>query len=291
MPHVAERIQFEEDILTGVKESPYQYRVLKPLLTRLIETVIAPVVASPRTRHILSHSIIVFACFLGIYYFFFAYLRHFFSVGNSIIGLLLLQAVIPLAVTGYYMAGDFITVLIYILGFLCFLHKKDHYLPLLILVGAFNREQVIFLLLLYLAYLYSVRQLLRKDKLLIVAASIIVYAIVFIGLRLYFGFKPSPFSIAHHLSNNTAMATLLTRTVPLWLAQIAGFLLLSLLSFKRSDLFFRLSLISLAFYVLAFFLKGNLWELAKFLPAYLILIPMTLQTLTGESALLRASER
>jgi len=29
-------------------------------------------------------------------------------------------------------------------------------------------------------------------------------------------------------------------------------------------------------YVLAFFLKGNLWELAKALPMYLILIPLSL---------------
>ncbi|GAB4456985.1 MAG: hypothetical protein OHK0041_21910 [Anaerolineales bacterium] len=35
-------------------------------------------------------------------------------------------------------------------------------------------------------------------------------------------------------------------------------------------------------YIAFFFINGNLWELAKFLPAYLILIPMSLQTLTGE---------
>jgi len=39
---------------------------------------------------------------------------------------------------------------------------------------------------------------------------------------------------------------------------------------------------SLTVYGVLFFFNGNMWELAKFLPAYLILIPMSLQTLTGE---------
>jgi hypothetical protein len=87
-----------------------------------------------------------------------------------------------------------------------------------------------------------------------------------------------------HITRNMEFKRLFMQIIPLWLAEIAGFALISILAFKRSNLFFKLSFISLGLYVFLFFFKGNLWELAKFLPAFLVMIPMSLQVLTGELA-------
>jgi hypothetical protein len=54
------------------------------------------------------------------------------------------------------------------------------------------------------------------------------------------------------------------------------------LAFKRSIRYFKLAFLSLGVYGALFFVNGNLWEMAKFLPAFIIMIPMGLQTLTGQ---------
>lgn len=282
LPNVDARIQFEGDILTGQMEPPYQYRVFKPLIARALQLLLSGIVSSAVAQHVISYSIIVVVCFLGIYYFFYIFLRYLFSNKTSIIGLLLLQIVIPLAVTGYYMIGDFITLLFYLIGFNLFFRDRDYYLPLLIGLATLNREQTVFLLLFYVIYLFSQKRLFDKRKVLIIIACIAAFLIAFIGVRFCFGFKASQYTIAMHVIRNFEFKRLVLQIIPLWLAEIAGFILISILAFKRSNLFLKLSFISLGLYILLFFLKGNLWELAKFLPAFLIMIPMSLQVLTGE---------
>ncbi len=280
LPDTDFRIDFERRILTNSIDPPYQYRILKPLLADFIQTIVSPVVSSPRDRHILSYSLIVAVTFLGTFHLFFIYLRQFFTEAMSTIGVLLLAIVIPLSITDYYMTGDFITLFFYTLGFLLFHRGKDHYIPLLIGIAAFNREQIIFLILFYIIYLYSEKRLNERKSVAVIAASIAVYAAVYLGLRLYFGFKPDIHTMAYHIGHNINPKNLLNRIIPLWLAQVAGFVILSIYGFKRSGRFFQLSLFSLIAYLVLFFLKGNLWELAKFLPAYLILIPISLGSLT-----------
>ena len=86
-------------------------------------------------------------------------------------------------------------------------------------------------------------------------------------------------------SRNLDFNNLLTLTIPLWLVVFFGFVFFSIKSFKKSIPFFKYAFIGLSLYLVAFFFRAYLWELAKFTPAFLILIPMTLQGLTGEMRL------
>lgn len=194
---------------------------------------------------------------------------------------MLLQAVIPLSVTGYYMEDDFITILFFVLGLNLMFAGKDAFLPLVVGLGTLNHEQTIFLVALYGIYLVSQRKVNRRTV-AVAAVSVAVFLLVFFGIRFYFGFKPTQYTIALHIAHNTDRHDLLFNILPLWLAEVAGFVVLCVLAFGRSGLFWKLSFASLALYTVAFLLNGNLWELAKFLPAFLIMIPMGLQTLTGE---------
>jgi hypothetical protein len=222
-----------------------------------------------------------FATFMGTFSVFYLYLRRFYSHNASIIGLLFLQVTIPLSVTGEYMEGDFITLGFYALGLYLIVIGKDIYLPVMIGFAAINREQSAFLVFLYAIYLFSQRQVSRQ-KLSILFACFIVWFIAFMGTRLYFGFKPSQYTMSLHIAHNTDIPMLLTSIIPLWIVEVASSAVLCVLAFPRSNLFFRLSFLSLSVYVLLFFLNGNMWELAKFLPAFLVTIPMSLQVLTGE---------
>jgi hypothetical protein len=109
-----ERVAFVRLILTDQAESPYQYRVLKPLVGQAIGHLLTPFVGTPIGQHIVAYSLISFIAFLGLYASFGLYLRHLFSEKATLLGLALRQVVIPLSVTGLSMEGDFIY-----RGFLC----------------------------------------------------------------------------------------------------------------------------------------------------------------------------
>ena len=283
-PNVNRRITFAESILSGDVEAPYQYRILKPILAKGIEFAISPIFLSDRKQHVVSHTTIALVCFLFMYSLFYAYLRKFFSQKTSLIGIMLLQIVVPLSVTGYFMIGDFLNVLFYIIGLNLIVYQKDKYLPTLMAIATANRVQIIFLIVFYIAYLISQRRLRRGIP--IILFSSVAFLIVFLGTRLYFGFKPNSYTIASHIIMNTDSRRLLD-ILALWTAELGVLSLCSIIGYRRSDIFFKLSLLSLLLYTTLFFLKGSITELAKFLPAFLVLIPMSLQVITGEIAVVR----
>ncbi len=278
-PNVDHRIRFMDTVFAGESEPPYQYRLLKPVIGESIRWILSPV-ATEHQSHLLAYTTIAFANFVGVFFLFYVYLRKYFSHRSSVIGVLLLQIVVPISITGTVMIGDFITVLFYVAGLNLIVYRKDAWLPAIFFFGAFNRIQIIFLLAFYVAYLIDQRAL--RDRLPIIAYSILAFAAGAAIPRLYFGLKPSRFTIAHHLANNSDPINLLRDTLPRWLPQIAGLVVLAIWGLRYCNRYFRLSLAALLVYLGLFVLKGNLWETAKFLPAFLVLIPVSLFVLTGE---------
>jgi len=279
-PNVVERYEIQMSILKGEMEYPYQYRVLKPAMGYVLQKIIYNFVHNSYKASLYAYEILLFIAFLSIYSCFYFFLKIFFSYKTCIIGLLLLQVVIPLSIDGVWGEGDFYTLLFYIVGFILIFKSKDYYLPLVFGIGILNREQIIFLMVFYIAYLISQKRLYAKKSYIVITLSLIAYAIVYFALRLKFGFKFDPALINKNVTSNISEIWPL---IQLWAAEVFIFVILSLKSFRKSNLFFKLGFISLSVYISFFFFFGYLGELAKFLPAYLIFIPMSLETLTGES--------
>ncbi len=278
-PDVSQRMKIQESILNGTMEPPYQYRVMKPVLGNFIQAILSPVMTDEAERHVFSYQIIVFIVFLGVYTLFYKFLRNFFSVNASIIGLILLQVVIPLGISSIWEEGDYITLLFYLTGLNLMFSKKEKFLPLVFAVGVFNRDQIIYLLLFYAAFLYYEGRL--KDK-KAVANAIICFVLWLAGyflLRYIFGFKESVYTVTHNVTTNINTWKAI---VELWIVMVSVFAVLSIISFRRSNKFFRFALVSLVPYVIVYFLFAIVSQLAKFLPAFLIMIPMSLQVLTNE---------
>ena len=80
-----------------------------------------------------------------------------------------------------------------------------------------------------------------------------------------------PIYISQHISNNTDISNLIRRILPLWLSSITIFILFSVLLFKELSYVIKCFLIILIPYTIAFFLKGNIWELSKYYPAFYIM--------------------
>ena len=283
-PNVPLRMQIQNDILSGEMEAPYQYRIIMPLLGYSLQQIIVPFISNPVKVHTLSYQIILFFCFFGIFYQFYIFLKRFFTDQTCMLGILLLAIVIPLGITSYWEDGDYYTLFFYALGLNLIFDRKDYYLPFLILIATFNRTQIIFILTFYVIFLFSNKELFKKRSIMIIGLSLVSFLLAFYSLRFYFGFKESPYPVWHEIESNFSSRFIILQ---LWTEEILVFLILSVMAFKKSSKFFRLSLLSLIIYVIFFFFNSILSQLAKFLPAFLIMIPMSLQVLTGESTIIK----
>lgn len=273
-PNVPKRMEIQDSILSGNMEPPYQYRIMKPFLGNLLQKVISKVIKNPLKVHTLSYQFIIFWVFLGIYYLFYLFLKLFYSDTICIIGLLLLAVVIPLGITSIWEDGDYYTLLFYLAGLNLIFRNKDYYLPLVIAVGAFNRDQIIFLLVFYAAYLISEKRFFNKKSLIIMFTSAALWLLVYFGLRYLFGFKESVYTVKHNtISNYYAFG----KIIFLWLCMLSGLIILCVKNFKQSSRFFKLAFASIGIYIIIFYFNGIMTQMAKFLPAFLILIPMSLQ--------------
>ena len=254
-------------------------RILKSLLGEFTGYFVSRVFHDPEKSHVISFHIIIFIVFLGIFSLMYFYLRMFFSVNACMIGLLLLQIVIPLGITSIWEEGDYITLLFYLIGFNLMFRSKENLLPVVILIGVLNRDQIIYILAFYVAFLVGEKRLFAKKGIAVILLSLAAYFISYYSMRLYFGFKINYYVTEIQTSTNIGHWPAI---LGLWVEQVFVYVILCIISYKKSSTFFRLSLLSLILYVVIFFFNSILSQVAKILPAYLILIPMSLQTLTGE---------
>lgn len=277
-PDILTRTEVQNNILTGQMDYPYQYRVLKPAVGFVLQKITGAFVSNRFKAHLYAYELITLIAFFLFYFGFYKFLKIFFSDTACMIGLTLLLAVIPLSVTSVWQEGDFYNFIFFTAGFLLMFRSKDYYLPVIFAIGFLNREQIVFLLVFYIAYLISQNKLNTKKSYFVITLSVLACSIVYFGLRWKYGFKYTEvnYNAARNIEN-------IWHIITLWTAEVLIFVLLSIKAFKSSDKFFKLGLIALGLYFILYFFYGYMGELAKFLPAYLILIPMSLKVLTGES--------
>jgi hypothetical protein len=277
-PDLLLRTEVQMNILTGQMDYPYQYRVFKPAIGYALQKVIRIFEDNKFRAHLYAYEIITLAAFFLFYFCFYKFLKIFFSDSACIAGLFFLQAVIPLSITSVWQEGDFYNFIFYTIGFLLMFKSKDYYLPLIFGIGLLNREQMIFLMVFYVAYLISQNKLNTKKSYIVIALSVVACAIVYFGLRWKYGYKYTV--VNYNASRNIEN---IRDIFQLWAAEVLIFVILSIKTFRSSSKFFKLGFIALGLYFILYFFYGYMGELAKFLPAYLILIPMSLQIITGES--------
>lgn len=231
------------------------------------------------TAHSIAYNLMVFIILFLTYFTFFVYLKIFFTESTSLIGALLLGIVMQLGLTGtLFPEGNLLSFLLFILGFLCMFKSKDYFLPVIFAFGIMNNAQTVFLFLFYVTYLISQNKLRTKKSHFIILFSVMVMALTFLFMLKVFGdrvFIKNDF-IFQNLSNPGLI-------FQLWFAEIAFFVFLSIKAFNFSSLFFKLGLFIIGLYFILGFFYEPMNEPVRFLPVYLILIPMSLQILFDKS--------
>lgn len=274
---VPRRLAHHEGVLKGVIEPPYRHRVLAPVAAELLQTILESLglrgEEKKAQRLTVAYFLIVFVSLALTYGFFHSFLREWFGEREALIGCLLLMAVIPLSITGYFVDDDFVTLALYAVGFRLFIAGRDWLLPLIVFVGTFNREQTIFLVVFWLAYQSGIGNAFRRRTLCLAFCCALAFLIPWVAIRYIQGNPPTRYTVSYHVHHNIEHLGMILR---LWSMDVLLFVVLACVGLRHAPRFFRYALATLPVYVTAFFLKGNMWELAKALPMYLILIPLSL---------------
>ena len=272
LPKFENRAKMHFAILSGRADGPYRYRVFMPLAAEFLQRIGPGGDRYPRARFDFSYVTLDWLIGIGLFAGVLSYFQTYISGWRTWVGAAVLLAVMRSGVTGHYMEGDFLNLLVFAWCFAAFRSGRAVWIVPLVGIGSFNRVQTVYAAVFYAAYAYSRGEWRTTRTAVVFAGSILAWASVAVGLRVLRGPAPGPGLLDHLRYNSSSEAALMalwywSPWLPLLLAGAA-------LEYRRADAFLRYSLWMLIPYTIAYVLLSKIDEPAKALPIYLVLIPM-----------------
>lgn len=280
LPFLEARRQLQTQILQGSAESPYRYRIMVPYTTHAIDRVITLLTGKDgfKYAYALYDTLAIFLSLGALY----LYTRIWFTPAQTLIGVLF--AAISMTVgfrDHYFQPWSLLEPAIFSIGLYWIVKKRWFALGGLILIGSFNRETTLFILVAYFFTQIPLRKLdtawwaENKKALLRLVIYGMIWLAVFIGLRLVLGQAPHTESFADRLmmnfEPNHLALTMVNTTFFLgifWFFVIAGY--------KKAPQFIKHTVWVLPFYLIAIFFFLLWYEVRLFTTMYAILLPLSL---------------
>ena len=271
------------DFINGVMQStssgPYVYRIFIPYLVTGLHSVVP------------FWSLVDIDLFLKIFFLiicqvtFYYYLCNFFSSFVSLTGVLILD--ILLSFTFSSIVGpsigenaDLLNMAIFIMALNALFKNSFGYLLALLFIGTFNRETIWFLIpIIFLNDFFSKKSIYRS------LLACLTVAIPYFGLRTiirpsvpdWFTFEGVIRNIPFLSPETTATALIANAHVAFLLGPL---IILSLLHFNKHPQFLRIASYITPLFILLHYILGTIIETRLWLPLFIILIPLSLNTLT-----------
>jgi hypothetical protein len=166
------------EVVAGTADAPGLYRVLAPFsFTWVVQTT----GADPMTVWHLSRLAWFLAAWLALH----AYLRTWVAPGEAVLGTFLAAALLPLTYTNSWAHPDHIPELaLFTLGCLAIARGSRGGFLVALIAATLNRETAA-----YLVVLYAVTAHITRKRLVEAAGYGVVWAVIYVGLRLARGFK------------------------------------------------------------------------------------------------------
>ena len=279
IPTVEARRQLQQSILDGNAESPYRYRVLVPYLTHGLEATVKLIKPGDtfKLAYAIYDTLAIFASLTALFY----YLRNWFSQSASLIGALI--AAVSMLVgfrDHYYQPWSLLEPATIALGLHLIYHKKIGWLAGLIAISTLNRETGIFLAAAYFFpwVLPNPFKTIRKEKWkdwLVGLALLLIWALIFWGLRLVLGEAPHIITVKESLGISIQPQNLLL-ALRQWILFLGIFWLFIPLGFKAAPSFARKMAWLIPAYLVVIMFYAIWFEVRLLMPLYPVLIPIGL---------------
>ncbi len=292
-PYAVERIELHERILAGAAESPYRYRVLVPCLAEGLTRALSAALPGGKA-FLLSYALLDLAAILLLLGVLYRYLRAWFTSDQALIGVLFAAATMPMALRDhYYQPWSVLEAGLFAAGLLCIRDRLYVLLALIVALASFNRETAVFIPLAFLVCAIGengtdnendesgakrAHDLSRRRFILLFAAYVAIWAVVFFGLRWFFGEGPRIVSVRELLARNTIRPAIFRTAVHLALI-FGAFWLFAIFGFRRSPPFVKRTVLLAPAYLVVIALWGVWYEVRLLMPLYAIVVPLGLSFL------------
>ena len=149
-PNLEARLKLHGKIIDGTARSPYRYRILVPFVMEALAKTLPRFIPANK-RFLLSYLVYDIAVVFFILGLLFVYLRLWFSVEQSLIGVLFVSSTMIVAMKNhYYQPWSFLETVLFTFGLLAIFKKKYVVFAVLVVLATLNRATAIFLPLAYL---------------------------------------------------------------------------------------------------------------------------------------------
>lgn len=279
-------VDLRTDVYTyvnGVTEAtsagPYVYRVFIPYLAYGINSIL-PFISLVNLDLLLKIFFLI-VCQLTFYY----YLRNFFPDMLSLMGVFLMDILLGFTFSSIIGPSigenaDLLNLAVFILVLNALYKNKFLIVVVFLFIGTFNRETTLFLI-----PIIFMHDLILEKGLLRTVAALFAVAVPYIGLRLlinppvadWFTFEALIKNIPFLSAEMTSSALIANFHVVFLLIPL---IVLSLFNFKQHPQFLRIAAYITPLFILVHYLIGNIIETRLWIPLFMILIPLSVNSLS-----------
>lgn len=291
-PRLEPRLELHSQIIAGTALSPYRYRILVPFAAEFFTKVLSTVV-SVKAAFLLSYAAYDLLAVFFLLTILFLWLRTWFNREQSLIGVLFVAGTMPIALQDHYFqpwslleAGLFVAALLAI-------HRKRYWLlSFLVALASLNRETAVFIPLAFFLTIdkksfFNTRSKNDWKPVLLFGQLLLIWAIVFWGLRYSLGSAPHIATIAGLLARNTSLGSLFYTFVNGSLF-LGGLWVFALLGFRYAPRFIKRVALIVPFYLITVIIWGVWPEVRLLMPLYPVLVPLGLSFLYSEEKTIAA---
>jgi len=251
----------------GVVRAPLRYR---PLSFWMTEVLCRATGVPYLFTDFYLRTLFLFFCALAFH----GYLRRWLDVPTTVLGVVLLFALMPAVYwRGYHKLYDFVNLLVFIVGYLLIRARRDWWLVPLLAVGMFNRETTVMLVLVYVLVRWG--ELPLRMLLLRTGVLGLLCTGIYVGLRVAYGY--APWYHWYELRENPFDPQ--TYLYPLLFFN--AFWVLAFLDWKSKPRFLRRAMWMVPAFFAIHFVVGYVREVRLFLPLLPLFIPLGLLSLSG----------
>jgi len=285
-PFAHARRSLHNKIIAGTADSPYRYRVLIPFAAdALTRTLSALFGLRPRSAFLVAYAAYDLLAIFAVLATLLSWLRTWFTREQALVGTLFVAGTMPIALRDhYYQPWSLLEAALFMAALLAIERRRSWTLAGLMALASLNRETAIFIPLAFLL-VAGVRGS-PSPRLgtwdlgpgTQFVALLLIWALVYVGLRWLRGGAPHVESIAGLFALNTARLNFLTTLINVGLF-LGGFWILALLGFRFSPPLIRRLAWILPPYLATVILWGVWYEVRLLMPLYPVLVPMGLSYL------------
>lgn len=285
-PYFEPRLELHNQIIAGTAPSPYRYRILVPFAAEVLTKALS-VLWSTKAAFLRSYALYDLLAVFFLLAMLFFWLRIWFNREQALVGVLFVAGTMPIALQDHYFqpwslleAGLFSAALLAI-------HKKRYWLlAFLVALASLNRETAVFIPLAFLLTIEIKSHLNTNSQddwspILQFVGLLLIWALVFWGLRYFRGSAPPIETIAGLLALNATKGSLFYTFVNGSLF-LGGLWVFALLGFRYAPSFIKRVALIVPFYLMTVMVWGVWHEVRLLLPLYPVLVPLGLSFLYSQ---------